>query len=1531
MRERKLKPLVSVIIPTYNSQKNIRSCLESIKKQTYKRIEILVVDRHSTDETVQIARKLKAKVFPLKSERSEAKNYAARMAGGEFLFFIDSDMMLTSKVVEECVNNCLLEGLDGIIVPEKCVGQGLLGESLETEKNSVCNSTKFIQIPRFVKKKNFLTVGGYDEKLVCGEDFEFFQRYQNCGSKTGKISSRILHIEGNPSPYSILSKAYYYGKTLPALVKKTPITTVERYANLRLFSIRNAGVTIKSISFLIGFAAIKLLENFAYFVGIVTQLIYEFFEKTGIMKLKSKILENKIVLANITVILLIATVIFRNFLFTAEWPGGGDVMGFVSRAYLYGQDNKWLYMWRPYSFGFIEGINFMDFFLILLYRIFKDPSWAVKVFMFLFYLVAAFSMYLFAYRYTRLHVASLAASMVYILNQWLFSQLTEAHVDILFSYALAPLIFILLDKALQTNKPRDILLFSMGLSLFVTSFHPECIVIYGVFLIIFATFFVIFPTKTTTVKTRSLRFLKVVLPSTFLVLALSAFFLIPFFLNIRSPYFHSSYEYPLEDSVGSSYENLADAFTLRAVESWGYVKLVDVYSGLGFPDFPVYTLLFIIFFLSYCLLLVRRDRYTVSFAVSMLISIFLAKGPHPPFGQFFIWAWFNISHFAIFRAANRWVMIAIFSNAFFISLLVSALIGYIKRKNYVTLKEGFSLMGVKLNSSVNTQRSSVSTDVLNSLLARLHRILRTVSIILLVFIFLSGFLACSFFFWRGLQTYTPPGSYLAPYEWLSLQGDDYKVVSVASSPSEWENSPDQPSDFGYNGMLTTLGWGHDIGFDSSFLHDKPVLQDGGWNFQSHQFVDYLRFRLARDKLTSNLFKIIGTFGYKYVVIPSYITSDTREFFLNQSGYKILYENGVVLQNQYAAPRIFAVNQSIFVIGGLESFDMLCKFEDFDLNKYVLFFASPTVNETFLEEETINKCQMFCFANLDVLDLAMIFLDTDGNIIHAGDYGAPSINTTGYWVKMPAWRRMGSFVFGGETLTTVGNNRITIPFEVSSDGYYDIWLRIGFASYRGKLSVTVDKEPVREIRPEAALWSKLTWINVTGLNLSSGKHSITFENDGTGYNDIDAIAIVKPSELESKINEVENVMQNFPGRIIYLLEAENVFLGSSSNSWYWTVVPYIGYATRSDNMGLNVAPLASSNATSSADSLEVSYANDGKLNTRWASEKYVLPQWLELSWNETQELRGVRIFFENAYATNYTVQTWDGEEWVTQTEVVGNNLLEKIHRFAKPVKTNKLRIYMTASSIYDRVSIWELEAYSTEATSTPAKITIPRSGRYMIAVRVGTGPNYGTLYFKVNETYYPIICNNSLKQFEWREIGPFNFEVGEQYLSVGGDGLVELDEFLVYSLNDGENYLNTAELFNSSYPKVSVNYETVNPCTYKVYVDANEPFDLIFSDSHEPLWKAYVGEEEISSTLAYSLVNSFYINKTGQFSIIICFTGQNYADLGIKISLVSFITIPISVTVLSIIFHKRKFVRQKLTGGLAVWRRTKSKNTGIMLP
>lgn len=1502
------KPLVSVIVPAHNSQRTIRKCLESIKNQTYKELEIMVVDRHSEDKTTQIAVQFEAKILFVTKERSTAKNLAARKANGEFLLFIDSDMVLSPKTVEECIAKCNETNADAIIIPLQSIGEGLLSRCRKIERESLNSLREYMEAPRFFNRTAFLKTGGFDEKLVCGEDFDLTKRFKKMGNKIDKIQSKISHFEGSPSLYNFLSKAYYYGRTLPALVKKTPKETVKRYTGIRLTSLRTTGLAFKNVWLLSIFIITKTFEFVAYLTGVIVQLIYQFSEKQEIKSLKNKMLTNKFAIVNFTFLTVISVAIFRNFLFSQEWLGGGDVLGFISRSYLYGQDSKWLYIWRPYSFGFVEGINSMDFFMMTFYSIFRDSSATVKAFVFLSYLAAAVSMYLFAHTYTHKHIAALSASLVYILNQWLFSQITEAHVDIIFSYALAPLIFLLFDKALKTGRFKDILFLSLGLSIFLTGFHPECIVIYGVFLTIFAVFFLFFPEKTQDLKTRFYRLLKVSVPSALIVFSLSAFSLVPFLANVRSPYLNPLYEYPLEDAFRCSYANVSDAFTLRAVESWGYVNRVDVYSELGLPDFPVYSFLSVIFLLAYSTLLIRRDRYTIFFAFSTLLSVFVAKGPYPPFGQIFIWMWFNATHFAVFRAASRWIMMAVFSHAFFVSLLVHHLTTYTKNKTYRQMNEKYFKVKQKNARSSKNKKSWVSIDVLNVILKEIHRIIYILSVILLIFSFLGGFLSCFFFFSQGVQVYSLPPEYLAPYEWLASCSDDYKVVTVCRSHAEWNNPSTGESDFSSSGIPTDLGWTHDIGFDSSFIHDKPVFQNGGWDFKARQFVDHLRFRLAREHLTDNLLKLLGPFAYKYLVVPTYTTDKTREFFLNQKGSdNIIYnESAVIVRNDYVAPRMFATDQSMFVMGGLASFDALCKIKDFNLNETTLFFPHTSIEANSVEDRISNRSHMFCFADSNILDLAMISLGEKAEIIYAGNYGASSLNTTKYWTKMPSWTYLGADVLSGGTLTTRGKVKIDLPFELSSNGLYNVWFKLGFASSRGKLSLSVDGEFIQEICPEYPLMSKLTWVNITSLNLAKGKHWITLENDGTGYNDVDAIAIVNPTELKSQMNEITKSLGKFSGRFLYLLEAENTFLNTSVSNWHWTVSPYNGYVIYSNSYGLNVASLASANATSVTDYMEASDAIDGNMCTRWTSEKDVLPQRLELTWKEPQNLSAVQLFFEEAFATDYTIQAWNGTCWINQTTVVGNAESEKIHVFAKPVETSRLRVYVTDFSIHRRVSLWELEAYSVGANSAPAKISIPRKGNYMLSARVGTGPNYGTIYFKVNDDMYSISCKNSVNQFEWHEIGPFNLNVGEHSVSIGGAGLVELDEVLIYSLKDGENHLSINEVFQTSNPEVSVNYERANPCNYQVHVNANETFTLIFSDTYNPLWKAFLDGEEISSTPAYSIVNSFYINKTGKYNIKVYFEGQKYADIGLKFSLLGIISTAIIVlTPKSILNHIKK--------------------------
>lgn len=83
---------VSVIITTKNEEKNIASCLESIKNQTYpqEKIEIIVVDNDSIDKTKEIALKYTDKVYNFGPERSAQRNFGVRQAKGKYILYLDS-------------------------------------------------------------------------------------------------------------------------------------------------------------------------------------------------------------------------------------------------------------------------------------------------------------------------------------------------------------------------------------------------------------------------------------------------------------------------------------------------------------------------------------------------------------------------------------------------------------------------------------------------------------------------------------------------------------------------------------------------------------------------------------------------------------------------------------------------------------------------------------------------------------------------------------------------------------------------------------------------------------------------------------------------------------------------------------------------------------------------------------------------------------------------------------------------------------------------------------------------------------------------------------------------------------------------------------------------------------------------------------------------------------------------------------------------------------------------------------------------
>lgn len=217
--ETSTKPLVSVIVTTRNNHKTLDACLASIVGQTYQPIELVVVDNSSTDGTRDIARFYTDKVFVCGPERCAQRNFAVEKARGEFVAIIDSDMELSPHVIQDCVDVMHYRpATRGVIIPEESFGVGFWANCKQLER-SYYTGNDAIEAARFFTRETYLDVGGYDELLVSGEDWDLSTRVRALG-KIERINSFIRHNEGKLKLGITLRKKFYYAQKAKAFLRK---------------------------------------------------------------------------------------------------------------------------------------------------------------------------------------------------------------------------------------------------------------------------------------------------------------------------------------------------------------------------------------------------------------------------------------------------------------------------------------------------------------------------------------------------------------------------------------------------------------------------------------------------------------------------------------------------------------------------------------------------------------------------------------------------------------------------------------------------------------------------------------------------------------------------------------------------------------------------------------------------------------------------------------------------------------------------------------------------------------------------------------------------------------------------------------------------------------------------------------------------------------------------------------------------------------------------------------------------------------
>jgi glycosyltransferase involved in cell wall biosynthesis len=222
---------VSIVVPTRNSAATLAACLESARSQDHSDIELIVVDNHSSDRTQEIARDLADTVLIAGPERSAQRNAGARAAVGQFLLFIDSDMVLEPTVVSECVE-AAQSGAGSVVIPELSFGEGYWTRCKALERACYLGDDT-IEAARFFTREAFERAGGYDESIPAGpEDWDLHERVRASGARVERTDALIWHNEGRLRLRETMATKFYYGRGTGVYVRRHP-TLARR--QLRLF------------------------------------------------------------------------------------------------------------------------------------------------------------------------------------------------------------------------------------------------------------------------------------------------------------------------------------------------------------------------------------------------------------------------------------------------------------------------------------------------------------------------------------------------------------------------------------------------------------------------------------------------------------------------------------------------------------------------------------------------------------------------------------------------------------------------------------------------------------------------------------------------------------------------------------------------------------------------------------------------------------------------------------------------------------------------------------------------------------------------------------------------------------------------------------------------------------------------------------------------------------------------------------------------------------------------------------------------
>lgn len=814
------------------------------------------------------------------------------------------------------------------------------------------------------------------------------------------------------------------------------------------------------------------------------------------------------------IVLLVTRNVFKGGSF-GSWDSFGGHIALIS---FFSEGSRAFDMWNETSFGFFTPLNFVKF-LAIITKISGDAILVFNFTIILTMLGTAAGMYFFAYHFTDDRGASFASAFLFTFNQWIVAKYSSGHMMHLFPYFLLPLLFFFLYKSITSGRLKYIILLSLIFSLYpFMRLDPLYYVL--PFVIIYFLTYVISIFSSAVVK----RAIKVVLVSMPLFILLTVFLFLPV---QRVPTMFSSVEYPLEEIELNSldiYNNiLGQTTSIYSNIFWGAGITWETHPFLPLLAYKLFML--IIPALAFSALIFRRNIITIYFTIMALLSVFLAKGPQEPFAGIYLWAYNNIPYFSGLHVPNRWLIITWFAYAFLAG---------------ITIAELTKLMKYKFSSA--------------------SKVLSAVLVLIAVF---SVFIGSYYIFTQGYETSRFPYQEIELHDWLKKNDEEFRLASVPFS---------QTYAFLEGGTME-----QDFGKSSYFYHKKPIINTifgVSFNDRVSDFPDFIKDRV-NNREGVEIGKILGIYDVRYFVLQGYpptvpyaigrLTYSEHDYFERQKGLVKVFEGNYtpytlkvadyyppdyvkkkipveyrtievkrpakIFENSYWTPRIFAPQNRMLVVGGMDSFLKLAEIESFNFSEWDMLFAddlAQKLGKDALKQQSMGA-DIVTFVNSEPLDLAMFISNSTSVKIK---------DCNGSWKGDKTPIIQGLLVYGRDILfSDKSGEKTNCQIDVKEDAEYEVWVRVFYSKNVGELKVNFDGKYTGGISPKSSSPAGFKWVRLSREYLNAGTHTVELTNEASGSgkeNRLNGIVIVQTGEIERALQEVRDMIGK---KSVYLLDED----------------------------------------------------------------------------------------------------------------------------------------------------------------------------------------------------------------------------------------------------------------------------------------------------------------------------------------------------------------------------------------------------------